>query len=177
MVFKIPTTNVQYWSLQHLSNAILAVRKVFAWGHFTKMCFAKFPPFTMKASPKISYHKIKWPQFANRNIVGLQFWHSSRHFQIPITPPISTLQLRLGTDYNFGLASTTICEREFSKQNWVKSDLINRLILETLDALMRVSLCTLQWKIWIGLDFLTLGNWPETGRLCLWNWMMIKCIM
>ena len=30
------------------------------------------------------------------------------------------------------------------------------------------------WWIWIGLEFLTLGNWPETGGLCLWSWMMIN---
>ena len=107
------------------------------------MCSAKFPPFTVKASPKTACHKIQWLQFANRNIVGLQSWHSSRHFQIPITLAISTLQLRLGIDCNFGLASTAICECGFSKQNWVKSDRKSRLKLETLDALMRVSLCGL----------------------------------
>ena len=79
-----------------------------------------------------------------KNIVGLQFWHSSIHFQIPINPTISTLHLRLVFDYNFGLASTTICEHGFSKQNWVKSDHKSRLkVLETLDALMQASLCSL----------------------------------
>ena len=40
-------------------------------------------------------------------------------------------------------ASTAICERGFSKQNIVKSALRSRLHLNTLDALMRVSLCGL----------------------------------
>ena len=38
------------------------------------------------------------------------------------------------------LASTAICERWFSKQNIVKSALRSRLRLNTLDALMRISL-------------------------------------
>ena len=41
------------------------------------------------------------------------------------------------------LASATICERGFSKHNWVKSDRKSRLKLERLDALMRVSSCNL----------------------------------
>ena len=41
------------------------------------------------------------------------------------------------------LASATICERGFSKHNWVKSDCKSRLKLERLDALMRVSSCNL----------------------------------
>ena len=82
-------------------------------------------------------------QFANRNIniVGLQSWHSSIRFQIPITCGIWTLQLRLGTYRNFSFASRTICEGGFSKQNWVKSDRRSRFKLDTLDALMQVSLC------------------------------------
>ena len=36
--------------------------------------------------------------------------------------------------------STIVCERGFSKQNWVKSERRTRLNLDTLDALMRVSL-------------------------------------
>ena len=72
------------------------------WGHFTKMCFAKFPPFIVKASSKNACHKIYWQQFVNRNIDGLQSWYSNRHFQIPITHANSGtsirhwLQLRLG---------------------------------------------------------------------------------
>ena len=91
------------------------------------MCSAMFPPFTMKASPKTACHNIQWLQFVNRNIVGLQYCHSSRHFQIPITLAISTLQLGFNAHRNFGLASTTICERGFSKFNWVKSDCRSRL--------------------------------------------------
>jgi hypothetical protein len=81
------------------------------------MYSAKFSPFTMKASLRTAYHKIQWQQFANKNIIGFQSWHSSINFQIPITLAISTLQLRVDTTYNFSLASTTICERGFSKQN------------------------------------------------------------
>jgi hypothetical protein len=53
----------------------------------------------VEASPKMACRKIQWLQFANRNIVGFQSWHSIRHFQIPITLATSTrhwLQLRLG---------------------------------------------------------------------------------
>ena len=46
------------------------------------------------------------------------------------------LQLRFDTNCNFGLVSTTICERGFSKQNWVRRDRRSRLKLETMDALM-----------------------------------------
>ena len=92
---------------------------------------------------KNSLSQIQWLQFANKDIFGFQSWHSSRHFQIPITTAISTMQLRLGTDCNFGLASTTVYERGFSKQFWVENDCKIRLKLETLDALMRVSLCGL----------------------------------
>jgi hypothetical protein len=60
------------------------------FGHFTKMCSAKFSLVIMKASLESVCHKIKWLQFANKNIGGLQSWHSSRHFQIPITPTTST---------------------------------------------------------------------------------------
>ena len=143
--------------------------KKFFWegGHFTKMCSIKFPPIIVKSSPTIIYHKIQWLQFANRNIAGLRSLHSSKHFQIPITPVISFLQLRIDIDCYFGLASTTICERGFSDQNWVTNDRRSRLKLETLDALMRVSLCGLPMEIWIGLEFLTLGNQPKTGGLCL----------
>ena len=170
-------SNVQYWSLQHLSNVILAVRGFFFWGggHFIEMCSAKFPPVTVKASPQIACHKIQWLQFPNRNIVGFQYWHSCRHFHISITFAILTLRLQLGTNYNFGLERTTLCERGFSKQYWVKIDRKGRLKFETWDALMRVSF--FWWKIWIGLQISTLENRPRTRGLYLWNWMVIKCIM
>ena len=98
---------------------------LFILGHFTKMCSANFPPVTVKASPKTACHKIQWLQFANRNVVGLRSWHSSGHFQIPITPAISTRH----TNCNFNLTSTTICENGFSKHNRVKSDHKSRLKL------------------------------------------------
>ena len=116
----------------HLSNAILAVKE----GVCFCLALHKNVLCKVKTFPKIACHKIQWLQFANKDVVGLQSWHSSRHFQILITLAISTLQLRLGTDYNFGLASTTTCEHGFSKHNWVKSDRRSRLKLETLDTLM-----------------------------------------
>ena len=71
-------------------------------GHFTTM-LCKLPPFTVKASLNIVCHKTQWLQFVNRNIVGLQSWHSGIHFQIPTTPAISTLQLRPGVhNYIYG---------------------------------------------------------------------------
>ena len=142
------------------------------------MCSVKFSPFTLNASLKSTCHKIQWLQFANENIVGRQSSrHSSKHFQIPVTIAISTLQLRLNTNYNFGLASTTICEHRFSKQNWMKSYCKIRLRLESLDALMQVSLCGLPMEIWIGPKKLTLGNRPKTRRALPLELMMIKCIM
>ena len=132
----------------------------FLGGHFTVICYAKFPPFTMKASPKTACQELQWLQFANRNIVGFQSWDSSTLFQIPITPTISALQLRLGTNCNFGLASTTIYERGFSKHNWVKSHCRSRLKLETLDALMRVSSCNLPME---NTDWTTIfDTWKST---------------
>ena len=53
------------------------------------------------------------------------------------------MQPRLGIDCKFGLTSTTTCERGLAKQNWVRSDCKSQLKLKTLDALMRVSLCSL----------------------------------
>ena len=44
------------------------------------------------------------------------------------------MQLRLSTDSNFRLASTTTWERGFSKHNCMKSDRSSRVKLETLDA-------------------------------------------
>ena len=110
----------------------------------TEMCSAKFSPFTMKASPKTAYHKMWWLQFTNKNMIArLYSWDSIMHFHILTTPTISTMQLPLGTDCNFSLASTTICESGFSKNIWVKSDCRSRLKLETLDTLVQVSLCGL----------------------------------
>ena len=134
--------NFKYWSLQHLSNATFGHHKIFLLlGHFTKMCYAKFPPVIKKASPKTNCHKIQWLQFANRNIVGLLSWHSSSHFQILINPAILTMWLQLNTNCNFGLTSTSLCERRFSKQNWVNNNHRSRLKLDTWDALTQVSLC------------------------------------
>jgi hypothetical protein len=95
---------VQNWKSSTLANAILAVKEVIMFlililirllggaGHFTKMCSTKFSPITMKASPKIACHKIQWLQLENKNIIRLQSWHSSKHFQIPIIPTILTLE-------------------------------------------------------------------------------------
>ena len=127
------------------------------------MCSAKFPPFTVKASAKTACHKIQWLQFVGRNIAGLQSGHSRRHIQIPITLANLTLQLWLGINCNFGLASTTIRERGFPKYNWVKSDRRTRLKLETLDALMWVSLCGLPMR---KMDWTKNSNtWKSTKNL------------
>ena len=75
------------------------------------------------------------------------------------------------------LANIAICEHEFFKHDWVKSNRTSRSTLATLDASMRVSLCSLPWRIWIGLKFLTLEIRPKTGGIYLWSYMMIKCIM
>ena len=96
----------------------------------------------------------------NSNIARLQSWHSSRHLQISKAIAISIVELRLGNDCNFGLASTTICERGFSKQKWVKSNCRSRLKLETLNALVRVSLCGLPME---NMDWATkVDTWKST---------------
>ena len=77
------TCQVSFW----LSNKA----PLFGGGNFTKMCHAKFPPVTLKASPKIACHKIQWLQFANRNIARLRSRHSGKHSQNPITTAISTM--------------------------------------------------------------------------------------
>jgi len=56
----------------------------FVSGALHKNVLCKVPRFTRKASQS-ACHKIQWLQFAHRNIVGLQSWHSIKHFQIPIT--------------------------------------------------------------------------------------------
>ena len=137
------TCQMSFWSSKKFSRKF-KFKKI---GHFTKMCSAKFPLVKLKASPETTYHKIPCLQFANKNIVGLQSWHSSRHFQIPITPTISHLELWLNIKCNFSLASTTTCEHGFSKQIWVKSVRRSWLKLATLDALMWVSLRGLPTEI------------------------------
>jgi hypothetical protein len=145
-----------YWSLQHLSNAIWAVKRVFLGGALYKSVLYKV---RVKVSPKIASHKIQWLQFVNKNIVGLQSWRSYRQFQIPITPTISILQLRFGVDCNFGLASTAICERG------IFSNIIGWRVIVGVDLNLKgwMHWCELHyavfgWKIWIGLEFLTIGN-------------------
>ena len=73
------------------------------------------------------------------------------------------MQLRLGTNYNFGLESTIICERGFSKWDRVKSDRRSQLKLETLDASMRVSLHGPPMEIMDWLEFSTLENQQKPG--------------
>ena len=70
---------------------------------------------------------------------------------IPINIAISTLQFRLNIGCNFGLASTTICERGFLENIWVKSDRSIRLKLETLNALIECHYAVFRWRIWIEL--------------------------
>ena len=153
-----------------LSNFFL-----FFKGHFTKMCSAKFPPFTVKASPKIACHKIL--QLVDRNIVGLRSWHSSRYFQIP-----NTLQFRLN---NFDSAMTTTSA--WQAQLYVNNDFPNWIgwrVIANIDWNLKhwmhwceCDYAVFERKIWIGLKNLTLENWPKTGGLCLWSSMVIKCIM
>ena len=52
-------------------------------------------------------------------------------------------------------SSIVICEREFSKQNAIKSHLCNKLNLKALDALMQVSLCGLEVD---AMDWATIFN-------------------
>ena len=59
-------------------------------------------------------------------------------------------------------SSIAICKRGFFKQNAIKSHLRNRLNLETLDALMWVSLCGLEVMQWIRLSSSTFRETCET---------------
>ena len=74
----------------------------------------------------------------------------------------SLVRCRPGSDYNFGFASTTVCERGLSKHNWVKSDRMSRLKPEISDALMRVSSCGLPMENmeWAGI----FGTWKSTNN-------------
>jgi hypothetical protein len=140
-------------------------------GHFTKMCFTKFPPFTMKVYRKIVCHKIQWRQFANKNIIGLQSWHSDRHCHTGLSDSNNScnfdfatltwhwLQLRLGK-HNYmwmWIIPNKIGWRVVTKFEW------------NLEHWMHWCEChytVFIWKLWIGLEFWTLGNQPKTGELC-----------
>ena len=145
-------------------------RGCFFWGTFTKMCSARFPLVTVKASAKLSCHKIQWLQFAKRNIVGLPSWHSSRHFQIPITLAFFWL-------YNFNSALTATSA--WQAQTYVNVDFPNRIgwrVITKVDWNLRnwihwyeCHYAVFRWKIWIGLEILTLGNRPKIRGLCLWS--------
>ena len=136
------------------------------------MCFAKFPPFTMKASPNIACQKIQRLQLLNRNIVAilalqqtLPNSNNSCNFDLALTAT-SALQAQLYVNVDF---PNRIGSRVITK---------SRLKLETLDALTQVSFC--ERLLMENMDWaknLTLGNRPKTGGLCLWSWVMIKCIM
>ena len=176
-------------SLQHLSNAILAVKEVFLFlvflililikflggggGYFTKMCSTKFSLITVNASPKIACHKIQWLQLANRKIIRFQSWHSGKHFQIPITLAISTMewqQLRLG--------KPNIRERGFphseSSEEWS-----HKSIETQNNGCFDVSVITRpsDGKHGLGYNVRHLRNQPKTGVRCLWSWMGMKCII
>ena len=139
------STNVQYWSLQDLSNAILAVKEVFFfWGGalhknvlckvctshnegLSKKCMSQN---TMTAMCKLKHGWTPilalWQTLPNsNNSCNFNYATSTRHW----------LQLQLG--------NTTICKHGFFNHNWVKSDRKSQLKPQTLDALMRVSLCSI----------------------------------
>ena len=127
----------------------------FLWAlHKNVLC--KVPLVIVKASP---CHKIHWLQVANKTIVGLQSWHSSKHFQIPTTLATSAWQAQLYMNV------------------WVKSDCRSRLKLATLDVLMRVSLCSLPMENMDWARIFDSQHFTKTGGLCLWSWMMIECNM
>ena len=122
-----------------------------------------------RSCQKIACHKIQWLQFVKRIIVGLQSWHFSKHFQIPIIPAISTLQLPLGTHFNFSLASTTTIYVNVGYPNIIGWRVIAEVVWN-LKHWMHWCEChyaLFRWKIWIGLKNLTLGNWQRIGGLCL----------
>ena len=133
-----PMGSVQCWSLQCLSNAILTVYFILFYlllrgGTSNKCALQSCHPSQRR--PLQELHVSKYTR------CNLQFAYldsnlgTLAHFQIPIF-----LQFRL---CNFGLANTTICEHGFSKDNCMKSHRKSWLKLETLNALMQVSLCRL----------------------------------
>ena len=154
----------------HLSNAILAPKKVyFIFWHFTKMCYANFPPFTVKASPKIAYHKIQWLQFANKNIARLQSWHSSQHFQIPITHVIWLCNFDLALTATLAWQAQLYLNMDFpNKIGWRVIAKVNWYLKHWMHW-CEGHYAVFRWKIWIGLEFLTLENRPKTIGLYLWS--------
>ena len=134
-------------------------------GHFTKLCSAKFPPFTVKASPKTAYCKIRWLQFANRDNIRLQSWHfqnfnNSCNFDFAT----STWQTHLYVNVEFPdrIGWRVIVEVDWNLKHWMHW--------------YECHYAVFWWKIWMGLEFLTFGNQPKTRGLHLWSSMTIKCI-
>ena len=141
-----------------MSSVILAVKKVFVfWGHFTKACSAKSPPFTVKAFQKTACHKIQWLQFVTRNIAGPQPWYSRKHFRIPVT-------LQFG-HCNFDLALTATSA--WQAQLYVNVDFPNIIgwrVIVIVDWNLKNGMhwcechcAAFWWEIWIGFD-----TWKST---------------
>ena len=135
------------------------------------LCKVSIYPLQWRPLQKLHVTKYSGCGFANRDIVGLQ---SSQ------TLPNSNNSYNFDSALNATLAwqAQLYVNMDFSKQCGVNSDCRSRLKLET----HWMHWCEwhymiFRWKIWIGLECLTLGNRPETRGLCLWSWMMIKCIM
>ena len=141
------------------------------WGHFTKMCSAKFSPCTVEASPKIACHKIQ--HFVNSNLVGLQSWHSSRHFQIPITLAISSrhwLQLWLDKhNYMWMWISQTKLDEEWSHdliETWNIGCIDVSVIMQSSDGKYGLG-----WKFWQ----LEINQKPEGFAFGVGRWLSALC--
>ena len=143
--------NVQHWSLKRLSNANLVVKYfcfVFCTGGTSQKCaLQSFHPAQWRP-PKIACHKIQ--HFVNSNLVGLQSWHSSRHFQIPITLAISSrhwLQLWLDKhNYMWMWISQTKLDEEWSHdliETWNIGCIDVSVIMQSSDGKYGLG-----WKFW-----------------------------
>ena len=99
------------------------------FGHFTKMCSAKFPPIIWRPLQKHACHKVQWLQFANRTTNGLQSWHSSIHFQIQITLAIQLCNFDSALTATSAWQALKGCKKKVWNF-WVKSDYFETLHIE-----------------------------------------------
>ena len=76
--------------LTHVKCHFGCQKRAFLFGTLHKNVLCKVSTNNIEGLSKIACHKIQWLQFANRNIYGVQCWHSSIHFRIPITVATST---------------------------------------------------------------------------------------
>jgi hypothetical protein len=180
--FESVDVSVQYWSLEHLSNAILDVKKVFFFGggggalhkNVRRKVFTFHGEGLCKNCLSQNGGAAICKKRSRTSILALYLADTSMFQWL----------LRFGL-CNFDLALTATSA--WQAQLYVNVDFSNRIgwrMIAKVDWNLRhwmhwckCHYAVFQWKIWIGLNFLTLWNQPKPKELCLWSWMMIKCIM